>query len=297
MKIFTKKERASESLVFTSIISAITIILFSILNFVPFSSLIISLFFPLFSLIVSFFCKKKYSLYYFLVTLSICISFSFFDLSNLLFYLVPSMISGFIIAIMVKYELSFSLQILTISIISFCLSMLFVPIINAIYEIDFLSNIKTISGISNYKYIDSIFIPLIYMLSFIQSFFSYLFLLWFFKKYKIDVVKESKNIYLQTFVVIFSSLISGFSILIKGAPYLPLLFFFISLIVTIYSIFDFDFKKRIHIVFLIVTIILCIITYVLLYKYIPSPYQFIIFNLFTIMFGFYYLIINIIYNS
>ena len=179
MNIFQKRIKPIENLTFIAIITAITVAFFAILNFVPFSFLVIILVFPFISFAVGAICKKRYFILYFLASFLLCLTFSFHDISNLLFYLVPSLITGFTMSILSNKKISIYYQVIVATIIQLCLTLLFVPVIELIYEINIIYDLVKLMGLNEYIFINSFIIPFALLISFIQSFISYIFIILF----------------------------------------------------------------------------------------------------------------------
>ena len=68
-------------------------------------------------------------------------------------------------------------QVIVATIIQLVLTLLFVPVIEIIYEVNIIWDIVKLFGLSNYPQINSFIIPFMLLLSFIQTFISYIFIL------------------------------------------------------------------------------------------------------------------------
>ena len=288
MNILKKRVKPIENLTFASIMTAITVAFFAILNFVPFSFLIIILVFPFVSFVVGMVCKKRYFVMFFISSVLLSLTFSFYDISNLLFYLVPSLITGFIMALLANKKFSIYMQIGLATIVQLLLTLLFVPVIEIIYEINIINDIVKLFGLHTYRHIDSFVIPFMLFLSFIQTFISYIFIIMCSQKLQISIIyKDEKKYFYGVFAAIFGFLSFIFAFLdiikwINFTLFLCSIYFFVLMMI------DFKYKNIVEIVMLIFSIIFAIIMYVILFKFIPYPNHICVISISTLIYGFYY---------
>lgn len=294
MKLFAKKYTNVQSLVFISILSAITIVLFFGMNYLTYAFILISFIFPFLSLFVGLNVNKYYSFIYFFVTILICVFINLYDLSNLLFYLVPSLLIGLIISILINKNISINIQIIIISLFYFLYTLITIPIINSFYEVDFLKTLSNLIFGSNFELSDYILIPCIFLIEFIKTVLTYLLLFTFNQKYKIIDNYTAEPKYFYGISLILLSIFCIVSIFIESIKWLPLLLTFINIIIFCYSLTKLNYKKVYTYVVLSVFIIITIISYVMLYKYINSPYQFVLFNILNFLCGNFYIFNEII---
>lgn len=285
MKLFSKKYSSVQSLVFVSILAAITIVLFSILNYFTYAFIIVTFIFPFLGVFVGLNVNKYYSFLYFFVSIFICIFINLYDLSNLIFYLLPSLLSGLIISFLLNKSISIKIQILLVSLFYFIYLLISIPIINTFYEVDFLNTLSILffgenSSLSNY-----IFIPSIFIVEFIKTMLIYFILYCFNQKYKIITKFTAEPKYFYGIALISLSILSLISYALNYILWLPILIALINFIVLIFSLTKLNYKKPMTYIALSISFILTIIIYVCLYKFIESPYEFILLNSFTFIYG------------
>lgn len=296
MNILQKRIKPVENLTFVSIMTAITVAFFAILNFIPFSFLIIIMVFPFVSFIVGIVCKKRYFPLFFVASFLLSLTFSFHDISNLLFYLVPSLITGFFMAVLSNKKISIYFQIGLAALIQLILTLLFVPVIEVIYEVNIIFDIVKLFGLDEYKHIDSFILPVMLFVSLVQTFVSYIFIIICAQKLKITIIyKDEKQYFYGVFAAIFGLLtfIFAFSNIFK---WINFTFFLCSIYFFVLMLIDFKFKNPLEIIVLIVSVILAIVMYVLLFNFIPYPNHICVVSIGIFIYGFYYLIKRGIFN-
>lgn len=285
MKLFSKKYSSVQSLVFVSILAAITIVLFSILNYFTYAFIIVTFIFPFLGVFVGLNVNKYYSFLYFFVSILICVFINLYDLSNLIFYLLPSLLSGLIISFLLNKSISIKIQILLVSLFYFIYLLISIPIINTFYEVDFLNTLSILffgenSSLSNY-----IFIPSIFIVEFIKTMLIYFILYCFNQKYKIITNFTAEPKYFYGIALIALSILGLISYALNYILWLPVLVIIINFIILIFSLTKLNYKKPITYIALSISFILTIIIYVCFYKYIESPYEFILLNSFAFIYG------------
>lgn len=288
MDLLKKREKPTENIAFIAILSAITVVFFAILNFVPFAFIMICLLFPFLSFVVGKVCRKSYFILYFFSSVLLSCTFAFYDLSNLLFYLIPSLLSGFLMAIFTERKISIYYQILLASGINFIFMLISVPFIELIYEINIISDIIKIFGLENAKSIDSFIYSTIFLFNMIQSIISYIFIIIVSPKLGIKLqYKDEKKYFYGGFAAIFGILTFIFAFF-KILPRINFLLFLLEIYFIVVMLIHFNYKSKIEIFALAISFVLSVIFYVLFYNYIPSPNQICSFGVLGLFYGSYY---------
>ena len=297
MNIFAKREKPAQNLTFVAIMTAITVAFFAILNFVPFSFLIIILVFPFISFVVGTICKKIYFIPFFFASVLLSLTFSFYDVSNLLFYLVPALITGFIMALLSNVKISIFYQVIAATIVQTILTIAFVPIIELIYEINFIYDIVKLLGLSEHPYINSFIIPFILLLSFIQTFLSYFFIILLSSKLQLQITyKDSKNYFYGGFAAFFGLACFIFAF-VKVVEWLNFCLFLLAIYFMVLCLLNIKIKSPLEIIMLVISIITSVVCYVCLYNFIPLPNHVCVASSGIFVYGTYFLINRIILRS
>lgn len=154
--------------------AAINVIFSLLTNFVPFLAVLLIIFLPLTSAVVEVCCKDRYFPIYALATigLSIVVSLSSFDFT--LFYVVPSIVTGYVFGLISKKNLPNYLAIFIAAFIQTELSFAFIPLIRLITERDLIQDLIRIFNITNRTYFDNLIILVFFIVALIQTFLSFI---------------------------------------------------------------------------------------------------------------------------
>lgn len=174
MALFSKKETLIRSMPLMAMMAAINVIFSLFTAFVPFLAVALIIFIPLTSSLVEVYCKDRYFPIYAIATLglSICVSLSAIDFT--LFYLIPSIVTGYIFGLMAKKNFPNLWAILIASIIQTGISFAFIPLVNLITEIDFIEKLKTILQVNDSVYFSNLLIIVFFVVALIQTILSFI---------------------------------------------------------------------------------------------------------------------------
>ncbi len=145
-------------------------VIFTLLSnlFFP-ASLFIMLFLPLASIIVALNVDLRYYPVYLIATivLSLLVNYGHFDTS--LFFLLPILISGLTFGLLIKYKLPDIVLLLIVSLVNLAVLFLTIPLINVIYDIDFMRVFASLIGFNDFKFGSFILPALLALLAFMQT--------------------------------------------------------------------------------------------------------------------------------
>ena len=156
MSLFQKRDSLIQNIAYMGIMAAINVIAVVIMNFVPFLFLPLALFMPLTSTVVTLFCKKRYFIIYAIATIGLCFLVSINNISDTLFYVIPSVISGFAFGMMIEYKFPSIVSIFVAGLIYCGLSYSVIPFIEFIYGQNMIEVVATIFGLKDYEYLNYI---------------------------------------------------------------------------------------------------------------------------------------------
>lgn len=122
MSIFKKRETIVENITYMALMAAINVIFVLLTYFVPFLVFLLIFVLPLSSTIVTLYCKKRYYPIYAIATVGICLLVTISNIGDTIFFVVPSIITGFVFGILVKTKTPSILIILTTTIIQVLLT-------------------------------------------------------------------------------------------------------------------------------------------------------------------------------
>lgn len=174
MSIFKKKETLIQNITYMAVMAAINVVFVLMTTFVPVLMFLIIFVLPLTSTIVTLFCKKRYFPIYAFATVGLCMLVTFWNISDTLFYVIPSIISGFLFGIMIIYKIHSLWVIFASSIIQLMFTYLMMPITKFLTGIDIVNVFSSAFGVNNFIYLSYLIPSFIFFLSLVQSSFSYI---------------------------------------------------------------------------------------------------------------------------
>lgn len=174
MKAFNKRETLIQNICFMSFFVAINVIGSLLSVYVPIASIIIIIFLPLTSSIVEVMCKDKYFPIYALATIGLSIVVSLQSIDFTLFYVVPSIFTGYIFGFMSKKNLPDMFSVFLATIVQTVLSFSFIPILKEITGTDLIDVLAKIMHISHRIWYETAIILIFFAISLIQVILSFI---------------------------------------------------------------------------------------------------------------------------
>ena len=235
------KKNTMKSLALAGLMTSLNIIIILLSSFqfsYIFSDLLLTLFFPLITTITFLLCDKRTSLCYFIASFAICFVIQF---QKTIFYLLPSMISGFLFALFIQKKWNYIYAIITVSLINAMTTALLFVIGERFFSLPIYQAFQTIFRLDEQQAKE--FFPLfIAITSIAQTIINALIIYYELPKYEMMVVMDNKPIlYLFYFSVLFSVL-SGVLMYFNAST--AMFFFGISLPSVPFSIYFIIKKKR-----------------------------------------------------
>ena len=249
------------------LLAAVNVVFVILTYFVPFLLFILVFVLPLCSVIITYYCKKYYFPIYFVVVVTICL---LIDLPDTIFYVIPSLITGFIFGLFVDKKIQPIFSILLATVVQFGISLAFIPLIKVLTNRDIIYDMATIFHLVDYIYLDYVVISFVFFVAFAQIMISYLVMHSELVKFGINFSTDSKNIYILDLISIGFGL---FTILFAFVyPVLSFVFLMLLFIVTIDRLIYLDFTHyKLYIIELVVISLGTIFFVAGLYNQIKAP--------------------------
>ena len=235
MKFFSKKETLTQNITYMGIMAAINVVCVVLMTyvlpglFIPFTLLL-----PFTSTVVSLYCDRRYFPLYAIATIGICFLTTINNISDTLFFIIPSIFSGFFFGLFIFYKFPTIITIFFTGLLYTGLSYLFIPIIQAIYNQNMIYVVSSIFKLNDYVYLSYIVPVFLFILGLLQSTFS----LFFIKNElpKIGIKNEEKDFFnIHLIIGLFGSLMSFISYLLF--PSFSLFFLSFALFFAVYQVF------------------------------------------------------------
>lgn len=174
MSIFAKRKTLLQNMAFMGIMAAINIIISVISAFSPIVSVILVIFLPLTSTLVELFCEDKYYPIYAVATFGLGIVATLWNMQMTFFTLLPSLITGFIFGLFAKHRFHPVWSVLAASLLQALITLLFIPLINLIFDVDIIYTFKAAFNLVEKENINIIIPAFIVAISFAQIVLSYI---------------------------------------------------------------------------------------------------------------------------
>lgn len=222
----------AHQLAYIAIMSALTIILSVLANFIPFMSIFLIVFLPFVAALVAIMCDLKLFPIYFFATILLSIVFDLPNFINIAFYLIPGLISGLVIGIAFRTKLHGIYLLLSITLVNFIANFATIPVLNFIYDLDVVRYSLKFIGFADHMYANEIFMGLLFVIGLIQASVTYLIV-----DGEISLIKGKirheyeRTITYVTLILVAATIISNF--LHLG---IALVFFCSTLVLTIYQL-------------------------------------------------------------
>ena len=267
MRLFKKQESIVQNMVYIGLLVAVNAVFVILTYFVPFLLFVLVFVLPLCSVIISYYCKKVYFPIYFVVVTAICL---LIDLPDTIFYVIPSLITGFIFGLFVDKKIQPIFIIIIASIVQFGISLSFIPLIKLISGRDIIYDMSSLFKLNDFEYLEYIVVPFIFFVAFAQVFISYLVMHSELVKFGITFNEDKTNLYILDLIAIGCGLL----LVAFAFIYAPLSFVFLIIlfIITIDRILYLDFQfYKIYLIELAIISLGTIFLVAGIYNEIPTP--------------------------
>ncbi len=144
MKLLSEKKNIGQIIALMSMMAAINIIVSVIAAFSVIASIFLIIILPLTSTIVVLTCPEKFFPIYAFATIGLSLVATIWNLDITLFYVVPSIISGFVFGFCIKKSVYFGWSIVVSAILQTAISFAIIPLINLLFEVDFIKDLQAI---------------------------------------------------------------------------------------------------------------------------------------------------------
>ena len=288
MGVFNKKTSLVHHIAYMGIMTAINLIFILLATFAPFLMFIPIVFLPFVSAIVSYYCKKRYYIIYAIASIGLCL---IFNINDTIFYVVPAVITGFMIGLLLTKKIHPFWLVLVSSIIEAALTFAFIPLINVISNTDIVNTFISAFRLTDFIYKTELTYMAIYFLALLQCALSHFVLLNEAKKVGIEINTGVESFAMYTIGLEMAVLLA----FVFSYFYTPLAFVFleISFYFALFVLIDIVTCKK-PIVYIIAGILFmsAFFGFAILYKTVSAPHGLLIMLLFPISVG----ITNILNN-
>ena len=270
MAPFKKRETLVQNITYMALMAAINVVFVLLTTFVPVLFFLIVFVLPLTSTIVALLCKKIYFPIYALSTIILCLVCTIWKIDDTIFYVIPSIISGFVFALMVEKQLPAPLIIIATTIIQMAFSYASIPLIKVMTGRFIVDDFASIFGLKNYAFLDYVVPSFIFFMALVQETLSFIVTNEEIKKFGYELKKTNLSSWLMIiFLGASLTLTIIFALTYKPLSYVGLLlalYFTACIVVGLL-----DRKKKWLYIALAGSLLVSFFLFALIYQYIPEP--------------------------
>lgn len=270
MSVFKKRETVIQNIAYMGLMAAINVIFVIITTLLPVLFFLIVFVLPLTSTIVALHCKKRYYPIYAIATIGVCMLCTIWKIDDTIFYVIPSIISGFIFAVMAEKEVSAPWIIIATALVQMAFSLLSIPLIQLMFGRDIVTTFAAVFHLQDYQYLEYAAPVFIFVLSLIQSVLSFVIINEEIRKFGYQI-RETRMLSFAMISGLFTSLLL---VVIFALTYKPLSYTFLAIstffgCVIVGGLFG---KKKVWIyISLASSVIITLFLFAALYNYMPDP--------------------------
>ena len=272
-----KRQTLIRTICFMSFFVAINVICSFLTTLFPLASVILIIFLPLTSALVEVTCKDRWFPIYAFATVGLSIVVSLSSIDFTLFYIVPSIVSGYIFGLFAKHRLPSMYAIFFAALAQTLLSFLFIPILKLITGINIIDFFAKILRISDVFWFNTLVLLIFFIVSLIQTILSYIVV----NNELVKFTKENPWKLSKDNVASVSCLSSIVFMVAFSFFYLPASYFLLG-IAFYFGVFvvieQAQLKQKVSLIIDAAVIFVMIILYAILNKYIKDGYDLLLFG-------------------
>ena len=271
MSLLTKRETLTQNITYMAIMAAVNAIFSLIAALLPIASLFLMIVLPLSSAIVFLFCRHRYYVIYAFATIALCLLITIFDMSFTVFYVVPSLITGYIFGLLIKYKFHAVWIILFASIAQGLFTALTIPLVNVLFEVDLILIFKGFMQVGGSPNIDLIIPTFLFFLALVQMIFSYIVVNYEITKFGYEVNDQPLNpVFYSYYLLGALALTVAFSFFLPSGAYLLLA---VALYFMFFIVFSFVGSKQYKVLIASgVSLVVFMFLFAFFYPLLPAPF-------------------------
>lgn len=283
MALFKKKTTLVHHITYMGIMAAINLIFILLATFFPPLMFVFILLLPFASAVVSYYCLKRYYAIYAVATIGLCLLCSF-NIGDTLFYVVPAVVSGFVIGLLLEKKIHPFWLVLSSTIINAVLTYAFIPLVDLVSATPIVDSLLKLFNLQDFAYKTELVYLFVFLISLMQCALSHFIILSDARKMGIEI-----NTRINSFWPYIIGLEASIALAVGCALFympLSLVFICISLYFGVFLLLDLVFSKKLLIYILLVVITLAMIfVFAIFYKSLNQPYGIVLTVIFPLAVG------------
>ena len=265
-----KKETLVQNITYMALMAAINVIFVLLTTFIPFLFFLIVFVLPLTSTIVTLHCKKRFFPIYAITTIGLCLLCTIWKIDDTFFYVVPSIISGFVFGFMVEKKVPSFWIILSTGLLQIGFTYASIPLIKLMTGRNIIEDFATVFLIKDFVYLDYITPCFIFFIALAQEILAFVIIREELPKFGYSL-NDPKNIPLSLSITTLSSiaLVIIFAFIYGPIAYLfTLIALFLSIYAIAYLVLE---NKTIVYILLGVAVLTSFFLFAIFYRMVPVP--------------------------
>ncbi|HKL84628.1 MAG TPA: hypothetical protein VJZ48_04085 [Bacilli bacterium] len=164
----------THQLVYVAIMTGLTIVLSILTNFIPFMSLFLIVFLPFVAALVAIVTDLKFFPIYALSSILLSVVVDAQNFLNIIFYLLPALVSGLVIGVTYRLKLNGIYILLAITLINLLANYAIIPVLDHLYQINFIQYALGLIGLGSHPLANAVFMMFLFILGIIQASLTYM---------------------------------------------------------------------------------------------------------------------------
>ena len=210
MRYLRKKETLVQNIAFMAIVAALNVVISLVAAFSITFSLLLIIFLPLISALTEILCKDKYYPIYAVATIGLCIVSTLWNIETTLFYVVPSVLTGFVFGFVLKHKIKPIYSVIVAALIQGGLTYATIPLIKAVLQIDIINTFKVALNLTESAAFDIIVPAAILTISVIEMTLAYVVIQAETNKFGLEITEEGEDYIISGSTIVTSGLIIAF---------------------------------------------------------------------------------------
>ena len=278
----SKKETLVQNIAYMALMAAINVVFVLITTLLPFMFFLIVFVLPLTSTVVELHCKRRYFPIYAFSTIALCLICTIWKIDDTIFYVIPSIISGFVFGLLIEKKVPSFWIILITTLIQIGFTYASIQLIKVMTNRDIVTDFATIFHVQDFQYLAYVVPCFIFALSLIQQILAFVVIREELPKFGY-VLNEPKHIPLSLAISIFASIALAVAFAFIYGP-LAYLFTLIAMFFFTYAVAYLLMEKKILVYILLVAVLFTsVILFGIFYSMVPVPLGLLFLNILFFM--------------
>ncbi len=292
MNFFRKRETLIQNMTFMALMAALNVIFSLLSTLLPILFFLLVFVLPLTSTLVCIFCKKRYYGIYAVATIGLCLLINFYQITDVISYVIPSIVTGLIFGLMIEHKINSFWTILAAAFVQAVFSYVSIIIAGLFIDRNIIEEILKLLSLEEFAFKGYVTSMFIFIIALIQIAITYLIIREEIKKMGVETNEEPPSIPILSIITVgLTCATIGVSFL--HGPTAFIIFGFTIVVGTYLVAYSFSLKKKVLYILAGVSLAVTMLAFTL-FDYVAVPNGIYLLDVFfvqeaIIMFSNYYL--------